>query len=214
MPPLKKARHWRLHVLGQDKKTYILDNIFLSSLVANKEAEHHIRHHFSDFTRTEMDRTGQVAQVADLLQYCDEIIPYIAEGRANSFIRRIQHLLRKHERHSSCYLRMQTEEEQNIMLARDEKRSARSWGKPYHCSVCGIEGKLYGSPWGTPSVLALCRKHLYLLFFNSTLFSAIVIVALGSIACLVIGKFLGLSPSIAIASLLLIIRLLPLWKMI
>jgi len=213
MPPAQKARNWRLHVIGTRKKTYILDNLYFGSLVRDAERDITPKRCFKDFVREE--RNPQIIDLLsakDLSAYCEIIVSELGQGRAYNFILGIQNALKRHDQNSKCYLRMQTQNEQDEMLARQEWRSQRFWGKPRPCDICGKEGKMYGSPWGVPAVLTLCKRHYNLLFFSSSSFTAIIIAVFAVLAILVMGSIFQLLTAMFIASLFLFLRAVPWWK--
>ena len=215
MPPVQKARNWRLHVLGTRKKTYILDNLYFASLARDIENHMESKQYFRDFVREEQNpQPEHLPSAKDLLHYCEVIASNLGQGRGYQFILNIQNVLKRHDPCSKCYLRMQTQEEQDEMLAMQEWRSQRFWDKPRPCDVCGEEGRMYGSPWGVPAVLTLCKRHCNLLFLDSTLFSAIVATSTAILAILVMGNICRLSAAIGIAIVFLIIRAVPWWKIL
>ncbi len=214
MAPLKKARNWRLHVLGKNKKTYILDNIYFESLVIGEERKLQSKLRFRDFIKTDTELTGErtLTGTQELLEYMKEITERLADGRARDFALQATKVITKHPSGSECYLRMLTQSEQDGMTKREEERMRRSWERQRPCEICGKIGKTEMSPWGIPATLPLCKKHLYLLFLDSSLYKALALTASLVIFASCIAGVVQWIPTMVAITLLIVPTKISLWR--
>ena len=211
--PIKKSRKWQLFILGKNKKKYVLPNVPQSM----------IERHFQ-----KIDAEGKL--IARFIKNADpkdqegllnikELIEHIKEIQSNfeeydfvapDFFQSILDIVEKESSSSKCYFRKHTESEESNFLKKEEAESEAFWAQERPCDYCGKKGKLYCSPWGVPATLSLCNWHLFLLFFDSSIYTLLLLIITGVFAAL-FSLFPILIP---IYILLLLLRLIPLWNIL
>ena len=206
----KRTRNWRLHFLGANKKTYILDNLDFEYFASKEENGSKLRFTFRDFTRPDLTdiEAQDLPRAKDLNEYAKHIEANFApNSRARNFAARLRIHSAKHSADSPCYLRMITEKEHDQMVAAADARSKKHWEKPRPCQICSRAGRIRVSPWGTPAILTLCTKHYSLLILDSPSYRLLSLITGSTLVALTLASTIR-----PIASVTIVIALAIPWR--
>ena len=207
--PIKKSRMWQLFILSKNKKKYVLPNVPQSTLERNFQkidAEGKLIARFIKNTDPK-DQEG-LLNIKELIEIIKKIQSNFEEHDfvAPDFFQSILDIVEKESPSNKCYFRKHTESEEVNFFKKEEAESEAFWAQETPCDYCGKKGKLHGSPWGVPATLSLCDWHLFLLFFDSSIYSLLLLICTGVFAAL-FSQFPILIP---IYILLLLLRFIPL----
>ena len=211
--PIKKSRMWQLFILGKNKNKYVLPNVPKSTLQRNFQkidAEGKLIARFIKNTDPK-DQEGLLT-IKELIEIIKEIQSNFEEHDfvAPDFFQSILDIAEKESPSSKCYFRKHTEAEEANFLKIEEAESEAFWAQETPCVYCGKKGKLHGSPWGVPATLSLCDWHLFLLFFDSSIYTFLLLIFTGVFVAL-FSMFPILIP---IYILLLLLKFVPLCKIL
>lgn len=222
MPPIKKVKPWQLFVLSEERQTYILGTTPRSSLIkffTVGDSDEYIERLIKD--NDPLDESGLLTTnelIEIIIQTQDKLkksnLPMdglgIPMGCGWELLKDVLEKLKSHKENEKCYLRSQTEIEEKKYIEKKDAENKAFWSESVPCDCCGQPGKLEGSPWGVPATLSLCKWHCFLLFFDSSIYTLILLV-LGGFTFALASQYAIIIP---IYLLLLMIKFIKLWQIL
>ena len=206
---VNKTKRWQLFVLDQDQSIYVLASLPLSSVLKHFKKVDPNEIFINRLIRdSDSDHNGNFITVKELLSLIGKIQDQFEshDFQAPDFFETLENNLKQHSLNDNCYLRKQTDLEEERYLQKVDEENKAFWDQSRPCEYCGKPGKFVASPWGLPCTLVICRWHSLLLFFDSTCYSFLLFI-LGGLT-LSIGFQYPLAFPVFI--LLLVVKFIPL----